>query len=102
MIILFISINYLNDYKMNLLDVTISFTNIILIKVLMILTLSNTLINVFKYPYVSMFKRISFFNFLDRLENVLALQYLFDYFIILSLLILTIKTILAKLIKKKA
>ncbi len=102
MIILFISINYLNDYKTTILDVTISFTNIILIKVLMILTLSNTLINVFKYPYVSMFKRISFFNFLDRLENVLALQYLFDYFIILSLLILTIKTILAKLIKKKA
>lgn len=97
----FIAINYLNDYKLNYKVYLLSIVNIIFIKLLIIGILSQTLENVFNYPYISVLKKISYFDFFERLEGILALQYLFDYLFLLSLFILTIKTLIKDIFKLK-
>lgn len=97
----FIAINYLNNYKLNYKIYLISISNIILIKLLIISILSQTLENVFDYPYISIFKKISYFDFFERLEGFLSLQYLFDYLFLLVLFILTIKFLIKDIFKIK-
>lgn len=97
----FIAINYLNNYKLSMKTYLISISNIIVIKLLIIGILSQTLENVFNYPYISIFKKISYFDFFERLEGFLSLQYLFDYFFLLSLFLLTIKFLIIDIFKVK-
>jgi len=97
----FIAINYLNNYKLNYKTYLFSVSNIIFIKLLIISILSQTLENVFDYPYISIFKKISYFDFFERLEGLLSLQYLFDYLFLLTLFILTIKFLIKDLFKLK-
>lgn len=98
-LIIFIVFNYLNNYKLNYKTYTFSFFNIFFIRLLITGILSQTLENVFKYPYISIFKKISYFDFLERLEGFLSLQYLFDYLFLLTLFTLTIKFLIIHLFK---
>lgn len=100
-LLIFISINYLNNYQLNYRNYLFSSFNIIFIKLLIISILSLTLENVFHYPYISIYKKISYFDFLERLEGIFAFQYLFDYLFLLILFTLTIKFLLNDLLMKK-
>lgn len=100
-LIIYICINYLNNYKLNTKTYIISSLNIIFIKLLIIGILSQTLENIFKYSYISIYKKISYFDFLERLEGFFSLQYLFEYLFLLSLFVLTIKFILLNFIPKQ-
>lgn len=99
-LIIFIAFNYLNNYQINYKIYTFSIINIVFLRLLTTSILSNTLENVFDYPYISIFKKISYFEFLERLEGFLSMQYLFDYLFLLTLFTLTIKFLIFHLYKK--
>lgn len=101
LLLIFIAINYLNDCKLNYRSYLISSSNIIFLKLFIISILSQTLENVFRYSYVSIFKKISYFSFFERLEGILALQYLFDYLFLCILFMLVIKKLIYNLFPKK-
>lgn len=100
-LIIFMAINYLNNYQLNYKVYALSIGNIIILRLLITGILSQTLENVFKYPYISIFKKISYFDFLERLEGLLAIQFLFDYLFLLTLFLLTIKFLIFHLFKVK-
>ena len=96
---IYIAINYLNNYQLNYKTYLFSSINIIFIKLLIISILGKTLENLFDYPYISIYKKISYFDFFERLEGIFALQYLFDYLFLFTLFTLTIKFLLNDLKK---
>lgn len=100
-LICFSAINYLNDYKINSKIYLVATFNIIFLKLLIISILSQTLENVFDYPYISIFKKISYFDFFERLEGFLSMQYLFDYLFLLVLFFLTCKILFIDFFKIK-
>ena len=54
---------------------------------------------VFQFPEYSILKEISFFDFIEKIENILTIQWLFDIFILISMAILFIKNAFNSLIK---
>lgn len=94
-------INYLNDYKLNNKVYFGSILFIILLKLLTIGIIGETLLNIYDYPYISILKRIKYLDFIERMEGILSLQYLFDFFFIFSLILLCIKYLVGEIFKLK-
>ena len=94
-------INYLNNYKLNNKIYFGSIITIVILKLLTIGILGETLLNIYDYPYISILKRIQYLDFVERMEGILSLQYLFDFFFLFSLVLLTIKIILTDIFKLK-
>lgn len=66
-----------------------SITNII-VGITITLTLGET-ISVYSYPEYTVLRRISFFKFIENIENFICINWFFDLFISLSIYILKIK-----------
>ena len=94
-------INYLNNYQLNNKIYFGSIITIVILKLLTIGILGETLLNIYDYPYISILKRIQYLDFVERMEGILSLQYLFDFFFLFSLVLLTIKIILTDIFKLK-
>jgi len=103
-LLIFISytiINYLNDYKINKKVYIGSIITMIFIKLLTIGILGETLLNLYDYSYINIFKRIKYLDFIERMEGILSIQYLFDFFFLFSIILLTIKFLLTDIFKIK-
>lgn len=59
-------------------------------------TLGIHLTEMYQYPEYMVLKKISFFNFLDRIENFVTIQWIFRTFILVSLIIYHIKNTIKK------
>lgn len=97
----YIIINYLNGYKLNNKVYFGSIITILLLKLLTIGILGETLLNIYDYPYISILKRIQYLDFIERMEGILSLQYLFSFFFLFSLVLLTLKFLLTDIFKIK-
>lgn len=87
-------------YKTTIISYVI--TNIfIIIKLSLLLgILSSSLISRYSYPFISVLKNISFYDFIDHMESLLGFEYLFDGFLLLFSISFYIKDILS-FIKEK-
>ena len=74
------------------LSIIIMFTNIFMT----IGTLGIHLTDMYQYPEYMVLKQISFFNFLDRIENFVTIQWIFRTFILVSLVVFYIKNTIKK------
>ena len=99
LIILFIniSLNYLTKYTNNTKTFIISIINPVIIKILTISILGTTLLNIYKYPYFSVLKRIKYLEFIERMEGILSFEYLLTFIFLTSYIIILIKDLLIKL-----
>lgn len=59
-------------------------------------TLGIHLTEMYQYPEYLVLKQISFFNFLDRIENFVTVQWIFRTFILVSLIVYYIKNTIIK------
>lgn len=64
----------------------ISFLIILILVIYIIGILGINLTNFYQYPEYMIYKRINLFNFINRIENLLIIKYIFNYFISLSLI----------------
>lgn len=71
--------------------------SVLLDNILLVGVLGTKLILTYKYPAISILKSLSFLNFLNHLDKIFSLSYLFEYTITLSLLINIIINIKKKL-----
>ena len=68
---------------------------------LLINSILNILTNILKYPYLVIFKKVNLIGFIDRIEIVFAINYLFVFYFLILLIYYQIKSILGIKIKKK-
>jgi len=76
-----------------------SATTVILLCVFIIGVLGPNLIQIYRYPEYMMLKKIKIFNFIEKVENILSITWLFDLFVAMSVAGENIKECLPK--KKK-
>ena len=92
------SLNYLTNYKFNKKTI-LSLINPLYIKLLTILVLSNTLVTIYKYPYMDYLKTIRYFDFIERIDGLLSFEYLICFFALFTFVLFNIKLLLKKAIK---
>ncbi len=63
--------------------------------------LSLTLTNIYEYPYITIFKKVNLIGFLERIEIIPALNYLFCFYFLLVLSFYQIKNYLKSILKDK-
>ena len=64
--------------------------------VLTVGTLGLHLTNIYQYPEYMMLKKISFFNFFNRIENLISIQWLYLNLLIATISIFYIKSVIKK------
>ena len=67
----------------------------------LIFSILNILINFLNYPYITIYKKANLVGFIDRIEIIFLLNYLFIFFILLVIIYYQIKYILEIKLKKK-
>ena len=72
-----------------------------LIKYIYIYSILGILINFLKYPYIEIFKKVNLFNFIERIEILFSLNYLFIFYFLLLLSYYQIYNTISLKIKKK-
>ncbi len=77
-----------------------SLTNII-IYILVISILSLTLTNIYLYPYLVIYKKVELIGFINRIEIIFSMNYLFCFNFFLLISFYELKNILSKFIKKE-
>ena len=102
---LLITYTYLLTYrvsntKFKIKDLIISFGFNIITYLSIISILGQVLMYIFKYPYISIFKKVSLIGFIERIEIIFSLNYLFTFFFLFLLAFYNIKYNLSFLIKK--
>ena len=77
------------------------FVNIIIITLIVITTLvlGGDVVKLYKYPEYTALKAFSLLNILERIENILALQFIFNVFVFLTLSLYFVTTSIKKLFK---
>lgn len=84
-LLLVIPKNYISrSFKSNLIMNFISIFTLLIICFLVLTIYGVDLAKLFHYPEFHIFKRIALMGFIKRLENIFALQWMFDYFIFIS------------------
>ena len=81
-------------------DLLISTSYQIFIYLLIISILGLTLTNLYEYPYITIFKKVDLIDFVERIEIIFSLNYLFCFYFFLLLNYYQIRNILEKKIKK--
>jgi len=101
LILLIIPKDYINDKDKFRKSLIISFIiSIIIILLMIIVTIGNLgveLSSLYQYPEYIVLKRITIFNFLDKVENIIVIQWLFGLFTSTSIVVYNI----TKNLKKK-
>ena len=81
-------------------DLLISSSYQILLYLLIISILGTTLTNLYEYPYITIFKKVDLIDFVERVEIIFSLNYLFSFYFFLLLIYYQIRNILENIIKK--
>ncbi len=63
--------------------------------------LSKTLVDIYKYPYLIIYKKINLINFIDRIEIIFAFNYLFCFYYLFLLMYYELKREIKTLKKNK-
>ena len=84
---------YLTRYSISEKNIIYSWVSPISIKVIMTLIIGNTLTDIYQYPYVNYLKKITFFDFIERMDGFLNFGYLFCFIILLSFIMININQI---------
>lgn len=99
-VLLIIPKNTLVDYKKTSICIIISYIfSIILILLTIFLTLGNLgieLSRLYLFPEYVVLKRINLFNFIDRIENIIVIQWIFGLFLNVSFIIYFITNTIKK------
>ena len=99
-VLLIIPKNTLVDYKKTSTCILISYIfSIILILLTILLTLGNLgieLSSLYLFPEYVVLKRINLFNFIDRIENIIVIQWIFGLFLNVSFIIYFITNTIKK------
>ena len=53
--------------------------------------LGNTLLNIYEYPYIVIYKKINLLNFIERIEFIFSINYLFCLFYLFTFIYFSIK-----------
>ena len=93
---LYLSTNYLTNYQINKKRLFIILINPLFIKTITILTIGNTLLKLYKYPYVNYLKTIRYFDFIERIDGILSFEYLFSFFFFFTFILFNIKLLYKK------
>ena len=96
----YIIIYPITNTKFKIKDLSIT-TIFQILKYLYIYSILGILINYLKYPYITIFKKINLLNFIERIEILFSLNYLFIFYFILVLSYYQIYNILKIKINKK-
>lgn len=88
-----------NFLKSKIIFYLIATISLFIVSFVVTATYGYNLISNIYYPEFDILKRISLINFLERLENILSLQWLFDIIVCISLCILFLKSSLKTVIK---
>ena len=72
-----------------------------IINFLLIYSILNILTNYLKYPYITIFKKINLINFIERIQIIFSLNYLYIFYFLLILIFYQIKSILKTKLKSK-
>ena len=90
-----------NYNKTIIISYIISYLINIILSIYIIGVLGKYLINVYPYPEYIVLRKITLFTFIDRLENIISLQWIYSIFITLSLNIYYLKNFIKKNDKSK-
>ena len=93
-IITLILIKYTTNKLPNKKIYLVSLINPIIIKLISILVIGKTLFNLYNYPYINTLKRIKYLDFIERMEGILSLEYLFCFFLTISFTLFIIRNII--------
>ena len=99
--LIYIMLDYLNNYKITYKMYFLTIINTLFIKIMTISILGSSLTYLYKYPYINVLKSIKYLDFIERMEGLLSLQYLFDFVFLLTLFLLTIKLLIKDIMKIK-
>ena len=69
--------------------------------ILLIYSILNIVTNYVKYPYITIFQRVNLISFIERIEIIFSLNYLFIFYFLLLLIYYQIYYILKSILKKK-
>ena len=83
----------LTNYNCKSKNILLAFINPLYIKTMSLLILGDILTNLYQYPYVNYIKKISYFDFIERIDGILNFEYLFCFIILLSFILINIKKI---------
>lgn len=72
-----------------------------ILKYISIYSILGLLINYLKYPYITIFKKVNLLNFIERIEILFSLNYLFIFYFLLVLIYYQIFNVLKNKINKK-
>ena len=72
-----------------------------ILKYISIYSIIGILINYLKYPYITIFKKVNLLNFIERIEILFSLNYLFIFYFLLILIYYQIFNVLNNKINKK-
>lgn len=81
-------------------DLIVSGLYQIFIYILITSILGTTLVNLYEYPYITIFKKVDLIGFIERIEIIFSMNYLFCFYFLLLLSFYQIKNILEYKIKK--
>ena len=90
----------LSNTKFKVSDFLVTMIFQILFYLLIISILGLTLESIYKYPYITIFKKVSLFGFIERIEIIPSLNYLFCFYFLLVLSYYQILNYLSLYIKK--
>ena len=90
----------LSNTKFKVSDFLVTTLFQILFYLLIISILGLTLESIYKYPYITIFKKVSLFGFIERIEIIPSLNYLFCFYFLLVLSYYQILNYLTLYIKK--
>ena len=90
------SVYYISNNKPSIKILIVSFLNILFIKTITILTLGNSLTNIYSYPYLNVFKKIKYLDFIERCDGIISFEYLICFYILLSFVLLNTKLLYKK------
>ena len=74
-------------------EIKYSVFNGFFIKIISIGIIGINLSYLYEYPYISILKKIKYFDFIERMEGILSLEYLCCFFFLISFLSMLIKEI---------
>ncbi len=90
----------ISNTKFKYYDLIFSSSYQIISYLVIISILSTTLFNLYKYPFITIFKMVNLIGFIERIEIIFSLNYLFCFYYLLVLSFYTIKSNLNLVIKK--
>lgn len=90
----------ISNTKFKIKDLIVSSSYQILLYLLIISILGFTLTNLYEYPYITIFKKVNLIDFVERVEILFSLNYLFNFYFFLLLCYYQIRNILENKIKK--